>query len=134
KAEGDVSASFGEFGYKRFTGYLTGPLVKDKAAASFSVVAYGDDGYIDNVFLNVSQAKREVLSLRGKLLYQPTEKLEVSLNGFYSESSDNTNASGFSPNGNSQARTLPNPTGIPLNILIPTGEFQTATTFDPEGK
>jgi len=131
---GDFTVGVGEYQYRRGTAYLTGPIIADRLAVSISAVAVDDDGYIKNVFLNTTQGYRRTMMIRAKLLYTPNDNWEFGLNALTSKSRDNISFSGHALGGNAQARRTANPTNIPLNILIPTGAFQTATQFEPYDK
>lgn len=132
ESEGDLSVSVGSFGYYRGTGYVSGAIVPDVLAGSFSVVQSEDDGYIDNVYLNNTTGGRELTSFRGQLLFQATDRAQFRLNLLDAFSNTTDNNSPFWLEGNTTVRTSPNPGGIPLDILIPEGPFQTSTAQDPK--
>ncbi len=129
--EGELSVSAGKFGYAKVSAYLSGPLHGDVLTASLAGFYLKDDGYIRNVFLNTTQGDQERYAVRGKLLYAPNDRFELGLNGFYANGNENATFSGHSLNGNNQARRSANPRNLPLNILIPQGDYETATDFIP---
>lgn len=131
---GDVSGTYGRFNYRKGAGYLSGPIIDGKLAASLSGAMVEDDGYIRNVFLNTRQGAREASVARAKLLFTPTEEIEIQLNGLFSWSRDNISYSGQALGGNTQARRTANPLNIPLDILIPQTPRTTATQFSPFDK
>jgi len=129
--EGEATATYGDFDYGKGSLFVSGPLVADKVAASVSAVTLGDEGYIHNVYLNTTQGYHLGDIIRGKLLFKPTDDLEIQLNGLYSYTRDNVTYSAEPLNGNSAARLTPNPGNIPLDVLIPTAPYTTATKFQP---
>jgi len=124
---GQASISAGSFGYLKSTGFVSGPIISNKLAASVSMVDDYDHGYIKNVYLNTRQGKHSGLAVRGKILFTPTDRLEFQLNGLYSDVDDDVGVSGQPLNGNTSARGGPNPNNIPISILIPLGVRTTAT-------
>ena len=76
-------------------GFVTGPLVDDKLAASVSFAYRNVDGYSTNIVHNslpqaIQQAYGsdrmdwlESVTLRGKLLFTPTEDISILLSGYY---------------------------------------------------
>lgn len=128
---GNVTGTVGTLGYRKGSAYLSGPLAGDTLAASVNVISLGDNGFVDNVFLGGKQAKRFNTSVRGRLLLKPADGVEFILSALSARGSDNTTYSHHPINGNAQARRSPNPANIPLDILIPSGSYTTATNFVP---
>jgi outer membrane receptor protein involved in Fe transport len=86
--EGSLRASYGNYNAMRIAGMLSGGIMDNTAARlSFS---YSDrDGYGDNTF-TTGQSASDVgewkdLSLRGKLYFNPTDNLDITLSLDYSE-------------------------------------------------
>jgi iron complex outermembrane recepter protein len=134
---GAASADYGSFGYEKFAGYISGPIIGDKVAASLSAVQYGDNGYVHNIYLNDTTAEDRGTALRVKLLYEATRDLSFQLNGFYSRSLSNVLDDGYLLGGNSQVRqyagTNPfNPNGLPSSVLVTDRPYTTANAFNPE--
>ena len=129
--EGRVSATYGDFEYTKLSAYVSGPLWGDKLAGSLSGVRVNDHGFVDNVYTGGTQGMTRNNTLRGRLLFVPTEEMEFQLNGFISNMKNTITLSLQPYYGNSAARTPANTFGIPLNIRVPTGKYQTATEFEP---
>ena len=140
---GSVAATIGEFGYYRIGGYVSAPIVHDLLSVSVSAVKYDDDGYITNVYNGETQGSSGGTAIRGRIRLDPTPRLRLELNGFYSKSNNNVLISGYALNGNTQARnSIPggpnaavlNPTGIPAGQIIADRPFTTATYSTPFGE
>ena len=95
------SASYGSFDAVRIAGYATGGL-SDKLAANISMLFENDKGYVHNTFLNRRQAKVNGKSVRGKLLWKPTDDFSVVLAGNYSDRRDDAPIATRPLNGNSR--------------------------------
>ena len=111
-------------------------LIEDRLAASISAYALSEDNYYRNIFLDRRNGTSQALAGRLKLLFTPNERMEFGLNAAYAYS-DNANVRNGTPiNGNSIARRyvndpVANPKQLPLNILIPTKPWTTATDVVP---
>lgn len=128
---GQASLSVGEFGFMRGSGYITGALNgSGSLAASVAGIYTSDDGYIRNVFLNRTVGDRLSYAVRPRILFEPSDRIEIQLNGLYSFSSGNAPFSGLAYRGSSIGRRTP-VAGIPVNIAIPAGPYETATQFVP---
>jgi iron complex outermembrane receptor protein len=131
---GDAKLTGGDFHYRKASTYLSGPLIKDKLALGLAAVGFKDHGYVHNVYLDSTQGAYEGASIRVKLLYQPTDRVELQLNGLYVWSRDSSALSGQPRNGNTNAKNATlaqNPNHIPLDILAPSGRWTTATGIVP---
>jgi iron complex outermembrane receptor protein len=132
-----VSASGGRFGYYKFSGFLTGPLLGDDVAGSLSAVTFGNDGYVRNIARDNTTGKDRGTAVRGKLLWVASDDLSFQLNGFYSDSFNNVLTSSYALNGNAQSRGLVaspvlNPTQLPVSQVVADRPYTTATGLDPE--
>jgi len=126
--EGSMLLEAGGFDYKKLTAYASGPFVDNALAGSVSLFTSSDNGYVKNIFLDKTTGKSDEFSVRGKLLYTPTEQTELQLNGTYSDSDNNVGQVGQPSNGgNTVARVIPNPTEIPLDVIIPSEPYRTST-------
>ncbi|HEY3696227.1 TonB-dependent receptor [Phenylobacterium sp.] len=137
--KGSFSATYGRFDYRKGSAYLSGPIIADKLAASVSAMAFADDGYIHNIYLNTTQGKYTGRAVRGKLLFTPTDDLKLQLNGLYTRSFNNVLTSPYVLNGNTQARSSAtsnflNPTHVPLSQIVADQPYTTATGIVPIGK
>jgi len=133
-----AAATVGEFGYYRFSGYVSGPIVEDLLGVSLSAVTYDDD-----IYNGETQGSSGGTAVRGRIRLEPTSTLGLELNGFYSKSNNNVLISGYAINGNTQARnSIPggpnagalNPGGIPADQIIADEPFTTATFSRPFGE
>lgn len=83
--EGQAELSFGDYGFLQAKATFSGPIVDDKVAARFSVVSTRRDGVLDNVTTGTKQNSQDSISLRGQLLFQPTDQLRVRLFADYAD-------------------------------------------------
>ncbi|GLK48563.1 TonB-dependent receptor [Brevundimonas intermedia] len=83
--EGQAELSFGDYGFLQAKATFSGPIVDDKVAARFSVVSTRRDGVLDNVTVGEKQNAQDSISLRGQLLFQPTDQLRVRLFADYAD-------------------------------------------------
>ena len=76
------AANFGAFG---IGATVTGPL-SEQVSGRLAVRQFGSDGFIDNTFLDVDDTnERDELTVRGKLLFEPSDKTDVTLTLGYVE-------------------------------------------------
>jgi len=122
---GDLSATYGSYNERKFTGHLSGGLTDQLA---FSIGASYDkrDGFIKN--LNPPGAgtehddlnDRDYYSLDGALVYQPTNRLSITLRGSFYHA-DDRNTMGLQVTGLNDY--VDNPTlaslGLPANPATP---------------
>lgn len=81
---GKADISYGSFDEIKIRGTVTGPLVEDRLAARISATYNTRDGVYDNPIPGEADLNdKEQLSLRGKLLFQPNERLSITLAGDY---------------------------------------------------
>ena len=127
---GSVTASYGNFDAASIKGFISGPIVADKVAASIAVHVERSDSYYRNVVPGQSaivgsraepEPNKSIL-VRGKLKFDPTEDLSILITGRYSNSKQSTLYSAL--NGNSANKLLdPNtitatrPWDVALNSL-----------------
>jgi iron complex outermembrane receptor protein len=98
-------------GYGRFhevtaQAFVSGGLT-DTLAASLAADYHEDDGFRRDLVTRADLAKSRVATIRGKLLFEPTEALHITLSGDYNDSNDNTTFSGQPLDGNTVAASLP---------------------------
>jgi iron complex outermembrane receptor protein len=87
--ESFIRAGFGSHGHWQMDGVLNGS-VSDNAAARLAVHYNTHDGYTEDVVRNVDIAAEENFSIRGSLLLNPTNDLEIYLKAEYSQDDDDT--------------------------------------------
>ncbi|MGE4409317.1 MAG: TonB-dependent receptor [Sphingobium sp.] len=90
----------GNGGYIRTEGMVNGTLVEDKLAARFAFSTESSDGLIDTPNQSGSYGKTDGYSMRGKLLFQPTDTLKIVLSGDYSYTKGNGGAISLGIGGN----------------------------------
>lgn len=83
--EGQAELSVGDYGFLQAKATFSGPIIDDKVAGRFSVVSTRRDGALDNVTTGEKQNSQESISLRGQLLFQPTDRLSVRLFADYAD-------------------------------------------------
>ena len=83
--EGRAELSFGDYGFLQAKASVSGPIIDDKLAARFSVVSTRRDGLLDNATVGGKQNSQDAISLRGQLLFQPTDQLRVRLFADYAD-------------------------------------------------
>ena len=77
--EGSLSANYASVGgIKEFQGMVSGPL-SDTLSARLVVRKYDEDGFIKNSFKGKNEAGRDEFAVRGTLLWEATDKLDISL-------------------------------------------------------
>ncbi|MBO9695350.1 MAG: TonB-dependent receptor [Sphingopyxis sp.] len=131
---GDASLTYGRYDFVKATAYLSGPIVVDKLAASVAATGLRDDGYIRNIYLDTRQGVRKAAIIRAKLLFVPSDTVEIQLNGLYNYSWDNVTYSGQPLAGNSQARratAAQNPLNLPIDVRVPTKPYTTSEATVP---
>ena len=87
EAGGSFSASAGNYGHWGLDGVANGPL-GETTAGRFAVHYAAHDGYTRDVLRNRDLAGEENLSLRGSLLFNPSDALEIYLKAEYSRDDD----------------------------------------------
>ena len=92
--------SGGNGGFVRTEGMLNGALVEDKIAGRFAFSTEHSDGLIDTPNQPGRYGKYDSYSARGKLLFQPTDTLQVVLSGDYSYTKGNGGAIQLGIGGN----------------------------------
>lgn len=121
--EGRVTASYGRFNDVRLTGFASSPLT-DKLAVSVSFLYGDDEGYVRNLGTGNRVADSNALSLRGKILFKPSDTVEFMLTGSRNERTSNPAFTLGVLNGNSTAINLP-------GSIKPTNARQVSLSFDP---
>lgn len=74
--EGYLEAGYGNYDQTRLKGSISGPLIDNLLAASFSAVYDDRDAYIDNKFRHADADGSHQKSARGALLFTPSENTE----------------------------------------------------------
>jgi len=125
---GKISASYGRFHDATIQGYISAPLASDKLAFSVSASHVSSGRWLTNLLASPygsNKAGRINDDLvRAKLLWKPSESVEVALTGFYSERSDDVVNAWTVLNGNTALRQF--------GILTGTHPYETAAEFSNE--
>lgn len=82
ETQGAVEATIGNFNALRLKGNITGPL-SDKVAYSLAGNVNTRDGYAEDIAIGELTNERNRWGLRGELLFQPSDTLEVRVIGDY---------------------------------------------------
>lgn len=69
-------------------GFVSGPVVGDVLAGSIAAYYRDNAGYLTNMRTGKRTGDQEAYLVRGKLLYEPTDALRLTLSGTYSDSED----------------------------------------------
>ena len=85
---GSAEASYGNYDQVLFKGSLTGPL-SDTLAFRVSGSTNNADGYYTNIVDGTDQNERDRWSVRGQLLWEPTDVLSFRLIGDYNKIDEN---------------------------------------------
>lgn len=122
---GEVSVGYGNYDTLTLKGFVSAPVVADKVAVSISGYRETADNYNKNLTPNVPLYGTDNYTLRGKLLFTPTEDTRIVLTGLYSKQSD-PSAILYSPlNGITVAKAVPGaiyptrPYEVANNVRIP---------------
>lgn len=118
-----MTASYGSFEDVRLTAFATGPL-SDKIAVSFSALYADDEGYVQNVGTGNRVADSNALSLRGKILFEASDRVEFMLAGSRNERTSNPAFTLGVLDGNSTAINLP-------GSIRAAGPREVSLSFDP---
>ncbi|MBW2366880.1 MAG: TonB-dependent receptor [Deltaproteobacteria bacterium] len=78
----------GEYQLRRFDMTISGPIVANKVKARFTVSDTQRDGYVENL-IGEDLSDDDYTSLRGKIQFTPTEKLDIVISGDYSKVDEN---------------------------------------------
>lgn len=116
----NFAASYGNYNDVMVKGFVTTPLVADKIAISLSGYYHNSDSYYKNIRPNSSIQGEDSWQIRGKLLMNPTENLEVLLSADYGVHKETFAIYGTPLNGNTITRLLD------PNAIIPTQPYQVA--------
>ena len=104
---GKATIGYGRFNDIVASGFISMPLVDDKLAISVAGLYETRDGYLHDDINNKMVGDLETHLVRGKLLFVPTDNVEVLLSGYWSYHRDDNFAYGTAFNGSSQANLQP---------------------------
>lgn len=119
---GNFSVGYGNFNDKVFKGFVTGPIVPGKIGASLSGYYETADNYYDNLTPDVPLVNIKNYTVRGKILFTPTDDTRILLTGFTNQHSDPSGVM-FEPlDGLTVAKGV-------AGSIIPTKPWQTASNI-----
>lgn len=126
EARGKINARVGwlKHGAKDYDirAYVTGGL-SESVAADFSGVYRKTDDYITDLVRGGNLGGTEVVNVRGKLLFQPSDSSTIILSADFTDQNSSTNAT--QPfNNNTAGRRFP-------GVIVPTEPFQTSVDSIP---
>jgi iron complex outermembrane receptor protein len=104
---GDMSVSYGNYAHVISKVFLSGPLIRDVLAGSISGYYERHDGYDFDVATQQRTKGLSNKSVRGKLLFQPTDWAKITFIGSYTYRYNSEAGGGIALDGSSQARVLP---------------------------
>lgn len=84
---GEVSG--GNYGYHQVRGSVSAPIIADKLAFRLSIADTHRDGFLTNLFNGSKAQDYDNFSVRGQLLFKPTEALSIKLIGDYAKQQQN---------------------------------------------
>lgn len=118
-----LSASYGRFDDVRLTAYgSTG--ITDTLAVSMAFLYSDDEGYTRNIATGNRVSDLNALSLRGKLLFEPSDSVKLTLSGGHAERRSGAAFALGVLNGNSTSVNLP-------GSVKAGGPREVSLTFDP---
>jgi iron complex outermembrane receptor protein len=91
EAGGDISG--GNYNYTQLHAYVSGALIADKLAARLFVSKTDHDGYTTNIHDGSHGQDYHDFSLRGQVLFTPTERFKLRIIGDYGKQHSNTASS-----------------------------------------
>lgn len=81
--EAEIDATYGNYDFIQVRGQVSGPIVADKVSGLFSAMIKNRDGYLTDHVTGGSYNNEDSWSMRGKLLFTPSENLEITLSADY---------------------------------------------------
>jgi iron complex outermembrane receptor protein len=118
---GDVS--YGTDNEVQANGYVSDGI-SSTLAASVAVHEDRRDGYIPNIVTGKDQGSAKSTGVRAKLLWTPTDRIDLTLGGFYQRADDDTAYSGYALNGDTIAKTVD-----PTVVIAPAGKTSVGDTY-----
>lgn len=118
--EGDFSVGFGSYDNQVVRGYLSGPIIPGKLAASLTGYNETGDTYYHSLTPDVPQQRIHNTSLRGKLLYTPSDDTRILFIASADQHRDPSAILYFPLDGITIARGIP-------GAVIPTKPYDVAT-------
>ncbi|MGE5500361.1 MAG: TonB-dependent receptor, partial [Ignavibacteriales bacterium] len=120
--EGKADVSYGTDNEVQANVYLSGPL-SEKLAANIAFHHDNHDGYVHDVYTGEDKASAKSDGVRAKLLWRPTDKIDVTVGASSIRSEDDSAFSGYPLDGNTIAASTP---GV---IIAGKGETSVGDTY-----
>jgi len=98
--EGKISASYGNYDALSLNGYVSGPIA-DMFAGSVAVAYTDRDGFRDDLVYGGNDKGLRYNLVRGKLLFQPSDKFDLKFTGYRSDFKDSSTYAGRAYNDDS---------------------------------
>lgn len=117
ESESFVRGGFGNYGHAEADAFVNGPI-GDTAAGRLAVHYQEHDGYTDDVVRNVELGSEKNISLRGSLLFEPSDTLDMFVKAEYIEDDDGAPVR--------QPRNCTDPQEEFTNFIDPCDEWATA--------
>lgn len=114
---GDASITYGNYGYYRGEGGITGPIVGDKVAGRLDGVYLTRQGFTKDVYTGKRYNDRDRFLVRGQVLIRPSEDLNIRLIGDYAERHEQCCAAVYQP-VQDYVRDPATPTGQIGNVTL----------------
>jgi iron complex outermembrane recepter protein len=85
ETEAYIEGTVGNWSTYETRGAVSVPLIENKLAVRLAGLYNESDGYVDNVYLNKDAQDRERQAARLKLLYAPTDNLDIKFGAYYAD-------------------------------------------------
>ncbi len=130
--EAGASLTVGNYDLLKTDGYISGGL-SETVAARLSAQLQDRSGYGENIYSGTDIDSKNSQAVRGQLLFEPSDKLNILLGADYYQSDDRSNTYHyFGPAGFTVDGDPITPTAILLGGQVPTSELDVSTVQDPE--
>lgn len=130
--EGQLSASYGNYGDVALRGYVSGPL-SDTVAASLALSYQDRDGFRRDLANGGRDAGLHSEVARGKLLFEPNDRFSILATAFWSDRSDSSLYSGVALNRNSTGYLIDPTAPYPSNPRETATDFAGKSTIEAYG-
>jgi iron complex outermembrane receptor protein len=131
-AHGDASVSYRSYDDARAQIFVSGPITQD-LAGNLSVYGRRSEGWKTDVLTGQHDAPNDTFDLRGKLLYQPTDRFKVVLTYQHTDISDPSGAA-YSTYGNNSIANAQSSPGVQMypGAVYTNNRFNTAMINPPK--
>lgn len=128
--EGRVRLGGGNYRAMLVDGFVSGPIT-DTLSGRISAQHEERDGWVDNIAGGEDMENRDISLFHGKLLWQPSDRLSIKLDGDYTEKEDREGIT-----FQSLFDGLPEQTGVALGGIVSKGhdEYSGEIQFDDNGE